>query len=288
MSKTTDDIPASPLAPLMVQLLYDSPPAIDFTQLTAKVEQYCGRTDPRTRPAQDAKMAHYFMLDAMAQFKEKSLPTQLCLCRADSPPDAARLEAALQQTWDWEEAGNAIESAKHVLLANDLMAASLQPEVRNRQFRGFVRAVHEVAPCVAMHWMNSQLLVHPDRFVYRQGESQAGPLYGSINVRFFNIEGTKGDQLMDTLGLAVLGLPDIQCHYRGLDPRDVARIMYDVAYYLFQSGDVIKDGETVPGVLEHDKWRCQHEMSLLGPERVVLDLNPGENYAAGTRTAKAD
>jgi hypothetical protein len=170
-----------------------------------------------------------------------------------------------------------------MLIANDLMAAALDPKIRNKQFRGFIRAIQEVAPCKAMHWMNTELLVHPGQFVFRQDESDANPLYGSINVRFFNIQGSNGDLLMDTLGLAVLGLPDIQCHYRELQPTDVARVLYDVAYYLFQGGDVIKDGETVPGVLDHDKWRCQHEMALAGPERVVLDLNPSGQYAAGKR-----
>ena len=288
MSKTKDDIPASPMAPLIVQLLYDAPPTLDFARLTAKVEEYCGRTDPRKQPAADAEIAHYFMLDAQVQYKDAPpLPTQLCLFRGDSPPDAARLEKALQQTWDWDEARQVVASAKTMLLANDLMAAGLERKLRNKQFRGFIRAIQEVAPCIAMHWMNTELIVHPGRFVFQQAEGGSGPLYGSINVRFFNIQGTNGDMLMDTLGLGVLGLPDIQCHYRELQPTGVARVLSNVAYYVFQRGDVIKDGETVPGILENDKWRSQHEMALVGPERMVLDLDPGAHYAAGKRRARA-
>ena len=141
MPTKKDRIPASPLAPLMVQMLYDAPPAVDFGRLTAKVEEYCGRTDPAHRPAADATIAHYFMLDAMMQYKEGRLPSQLCLCRIDKPPDASRLDMALQQTWDWAEAREAAASTKHMLLANDLMAAALEPKVRNKQFRGFIRAI---------------------------------------------------------------------------------------------------------------------------------------------------
>lgn len=288
MSKTDDDLPASPIAPLIVQLLYESPPTLDFARLTAKVEEYCGRTDPRSRPTADAKLAHYFMLDAEVQYKEGRLPTQLCLCRGDSPPDVARLEKALQQTWDWDEARNVVASAKHMLLANDFVAAGLEPKLRNKQFRGFIRAIQEVAPCNALHWINTQLIVHPGRFVFQQAEIGAGPLYGSINVRFFNIQGTNGDMLMDTLGLGVLGLPELQCHFRDLQPTDVGRVLYNVAYYVFQRGDVIKNGETVPGVLDNDNWRCQHEMALVGPERVVLDVDPGGQYAAGKRGPKGN
>jgi len=63
----------------------------------------------------------------------------------------------------------------------------------------------------------------------------------------------------------------------------VAHVLYNVGYYVFQQGDIIKDGETVPGVLENDRWRCQHETGLVGPDRVVLDLDPGVSYAAGRR-----
>jgi hypothetical protein len=283
MPTQNDALPASPLAPLMVQMLYDIPPVLDFGRLTAKVEEYCGRTDPAHRPAPDATLAHYFMLDVMVQFKQGKLASQLCLCRADVPPDASRLDQALEQTWDWPEAREVVASARHILLANDFMAAPLEPKVRNGQFRGFIRAIQEVVPCKAMHWMNTQQIVHPGRFLFAQGEPLAQPLYGSINVRFFTIQGTTGDRLMDTMGLAVLGLPDIQCHFRELQPTDVTRILWDVAYYQFERGDVIKDGETVPGVLEHDRWRCQHEMAMVGPERVVLDLDPGGQYAAGKR-----
>jgi hypothetical protein len=283
MRTKDDDIPASPLAPLMVQFLYGAPPAIDFGRLTVKIEEYCGRTDAATRPAAEATVAHYFMLDTMVQYKEGRLPSQLCLCRVDGPPDPARLEKALQQTWDWDKAREAVASTRYMLLANDLVAAGLEAKVRNKQFRGFIRAVQEVVPCKAMHWMNTQKITHPGRFVFQQSESDAQPLYGSINVRLFKIQGTTGDCLMDTLGLAALGLPDIQCHFRGLDASNVAGILYDVAYYVFQWGDVIKDGETVPGALENDRWRCQHEMALVGPERLVLDLDPGGQFAAGKR-----
>lgn len=283
MAETNPEIPASPLAPLIVQLLYDIPPIVDFAQLTAKVEQYCGRTDPRHHPAPDAKLAQYFMLDAQAKHQEKSVPTSLCVSRGEAGPGAAQLETALQQTWDWDEAREIVASTKAMLIANDLIAAALDREVRNKQFRGLIRAIHEVAPCKAIHWMNNQLIVNPERFVCQQDEPEGGPLYGSINVRFFTVQGTSGDMVMDTLGLSVLGLPDIQCHYRELDPSDVAQVLRDVAYYLFQHGDVIKDGETVRGVVDSDHWRCHHEMSIVGPKRIVLDLNPGGSYAAGKR-----
>ena len=109
------------------------------------------------------------------------------------------------------------------------------------------------------------------------------PVYGFVNVRFYNLEGTDGDRVMDTLGLGALGLTDLQLHYRELAPGEVAAELYNIAVYLLENGDVIEDGHTVQGFTPEDRWRCRHEMSLMPPRRPVLDINPGPPFAAGDR-----
>jgi hypothetical protein len=109
------------------------------------------------------------------------------------------------------------------------------------------------------------------------------PVYrsGSLNVRFVTISDSDGDMLMDTRGLYELGLHDLQCHFRKLDPNDVARKLRDVAVYIVENGAIIESGQTVPGISERDKWVCQFENAILPPNRTLLDLNPGKKYAAG-------
>ena len=109
---------------------------------------------------------------------------------------------------------------------------------------------------------------------------------GSLNVRFYNISNSPGDMMMDTFGLAALGLPDLQCHFRGLEPGQVAALLSNTGYYVFEQGDVIEDGHTVEGLEPGSRWRCQHEDSLLPPARVVLDLDPGPPHAAGGRQGR--
>ena len=106
---------------------------------------------------------------------------------------------------------------------------------------------------------------------------------GALNVRLFNIQGAPDDRVMDTLGLAALGLPDLQCHFRDLECNDVASLLRNLGLYLFEHGDIIEDGHTVSGIPATEKWRCQHEMALIGPERIVLDIDPGPAFAAGNR-----
>lgn len=284
MSDDAEAPPESPLMPLIVQFLYDQPPEIDLTALTDLVERYCGRTDPGYRPEPGADHAQYFMLDAMVEFSEGTMPSQLCVTVGEEPRRES-LEIGLAQTWDWPEAEEVVRECTHQLVANDLMAAGLDRKVRSAQFRGFLRAIQELAPCRALHFVHAEKLVDPARFLELQEGSLPDQMYGSINVRFYRVSsgGQEGDCLMDTRGLTILGLPDLQCHFRELDFAAVARTMFGTACYLFDAGDVIEDGDTVCGIEESDRWVCRRESSLSGPERLVLDLNPGPPYAAGQR-----
>jgi hypothetical protein len=113
---------------------------------------------------------------------------------------------------------------------------------------------------------------------------QANMLSGALNVRMFNIQGgAPTEVVMDTLGLYAFGLPDIQCHFVQLEPANMAGLLFGLGHYIFEHGDIINDGETVQGLSDSDRWLCQHEVALVGPERDVLDINPGKLYAAGNR-----
>jgi hypothetical protein len=104
-----------------------------------------------------------------------------------------------------------------------------------------------------------------------------------LNVRFFKVSNSDGDMIMDTRGLDAIGLPDLQCHFRGLDANGVARVLFNAAVYIFENGAVIETGHTMEGIEPGSRWRCQFENSLLEPKRNVLDFNPGKPYAAGNR-----
>ena len=114
-------------------------------------------------------------------------------------------------------------------------------------------------------------------------------VYFCVNARFFNIQGTD-DQIVDTLGMYAVGLPDVQYHFRGLDPNRVVSHAYNVVSYLFDRDAPVKSGETLDGLLDGNmsqevQWRCQYEDALIQPVRCVMDICPGE-YAAGNREVR--
>ena len=219
------------------------------------------------------------------EFDEEFVPVQIALFPSDDEPIDHDLYAkSVQQTWDWDGVGDVVSRCKHRALITDLLATRLDRHSRLELMQKVVQALLSVVDCEAIHWRPSQKMVNPQAYLHNQTSADPDPLYGALNVRLFNIQGsTPPVFLMDTMGLAVLGLPDIQCHFIELAPEAIANLLYSLGYYLLDKGDVIKDGETVQGLTLVDSWECQHEISLIAPERDVLDINPGKPYAVGDR-----
>ncbi len=167
-------------------------------------------------------------------------------------------------------------------LVTEMMARFLPPKDRVVLFHGALQAMIEVTHPDALVFQHSQEVIEPA--VYLKSCDKEPILRTRFTqCPFFRISDSDGEMLMDTRGLTEIGLHDFQCHFRDLDPTEVARVLLDTAIYVFQNGPVIESGQTVAGIQPESKWLCQFENALVEPEREVLDLNPGEPYAAGKR-----
>jgi Domain of unknown function (DUF4261) len=154
----------------------------------------------------------------------------------------------VSQTWDWAGAELAVSASRRSLLVTEMFADGKTPQQR---WGAMSRVVAELArrtrPTV-LSWPQSQRVI-----------------------------------VMDTLGLHVFGLPDVQCHFRDRRPGEIAPMLFRTAVYLFQSGDVIADGNTITGPWADERLVCLHEPALLAPSRRVIDIDLGDPYAAGWR-----
>lgn len=152
---------------------------------------------------------------------------------------------------------------------------------RFAQFQRMLADVVEELRPAALHWVPTQQFIRPASFLDAMKEvGFEYPALGALNVRLFAIEGGE-DVLMDTLGLGALGLWDLQCHYRGLPPDEMATWLLETARAQFL-GDG-RYGETIAGPDGASTWRLREEDALMPPERVLLDIDPGPPYAAGDR-----
>lgn len=277
-----------------IELKYRNKPELNREQLYAKMQTYTGEigqadTEDTEQPglavwesgeSEEQELLHFFHLHYQVQYSDGELPAQTSLMETEHRA-AENYVTAIQQAWHWREAAEVLENCEYTLLLTDLMSAGLEPKDRLELITGALRAVLETAPCDAIYFRESDKLVEPK--VYLEMIEQGAVLYGAMNVRFYNAEGSpsgRNEGLMDSLGLAALGIPDVQCHFYDLEPNELAGQMTGIAYYLFAQGDIIEDGETI-GLTEEMRWRCEHQYALAAPHRVVIDIDPGEGYYAG-------
>jgi hypothetical protein len=216
------------------------------------------------------------------KYTDGQLPAQTAIFAANGPPQLEAYRDDIQQSWRCRGAEELLRGCKESRSVAEMMARLLPPQDRVSLFHGVLRAMIEVTAPDALVFKHSQQVVTPADYAAACGEV---PIVrpGSLNVRFFNISNSDGDMIMDTRGLAEIGLHDLQCHFRDLDPKEVARILFRTAVYIFENGPVIESGHTVAGTKPDSKWRCQFEDSILEPKRKVLDLNPEAPHAAGKR-----
>ena len=227
----------------------------------------------------------FFHRDHLVKLADAELPAQTVVFLTDQPFKLTEaMTESLQQSWSFSGAADVVGRCRNTILVTDLMTSPLEYRERLELFQDALAGILEALPALAIHWQPTGQFVNPHRFLEAYQEGGSSRFFaGSLNVRFYNISNSPGDMLMDTLGLAALGLPDLQCHYRGLAPGEVAAVLANTGYYIYENGDVIEDGHTVEGIPAGSKWRCQHEDSMLKPSRVVLDLDPGPPHAAGNR-----
>ncbi|MGC4090131.1 MAG: DUF4261 domain-containing protein [Polyangiaceae bacterium] len=269
-----------------VELLYPQKPSIDKLRLLEAVQRHCAGAK-LLDPNPSSGLLGLVHADHPVQLADGAVPAQTFIAVADKPLRPELLEPVLQQTWEFPEARGAVTAAAWSVLVTDMMSSALPYKERLSLFESCLRGVLDAAPCSAIHWRESGRIVDPEAWQrdFDSGDAAERFFAGAVNVRLFKMQDGASDDvmLMDTLGLGALGLPDLQCHFHGFDPGQVARVLYNTAWYVFEQGPVLEDGHTLDGVGRGSKFRCQHELSLARPERMVIDLDPGPAHAAGKR-----
>ncbi len=275
-----------PGGPYLIQMLFKEPvPMPDKEKMTAVMGKHIGVTECF---CYDKKMAGFAALDHIAEFKDGKCPVQLMVMKCDKFKGKGFDAFLLSQMWDCQEDRERIfRECRYQVVATDMLAAALPALERANLDADFLEALAELYPsCEAFYFQNCGKLFLAEDVRSHQIEDSDRFIRFGVNVRFFNIEGTE-DMLIDTVGMSTLFLPDLQYHFHDMDPNWVGTHAYNVASYILEHDNPIKDGETIDGVANGQmcreiQWKCQYEDALIQPPREVLAINMGK-YASGGR-----
>jgi hypothetical protein len=267
----------------MAELHYLSPPPNTAAAIVERAEAlvHSGIQLPESEAGSNTHI--FFHKNHSVQFKNGAVTPATAILATNKASDPAAYAEKIQQSWSCVDAGERIAASTTSWLVTEMMARGLEPAERIRLFHGVLQAMVELTKPHAIVFEHSQQIVAPDAYLESCSDDPIQRL-GSLNVRFYNINSSAAaDMIMDTRGLDEIGLHDLQCHFRDLDPNAVSQVLFTTARYIFENGPVIKSGQTVVGADPDSKWLCQFEESLLEPTRELLDLDPGPPFAAGAR-----
>lgn len=258
-----------------VELLYERAPSLDERVVAAVKASRPGAEVVRSGPI----VAFHHDVPVQGE-----IPAQTAILGTEETYDPETLALDLQQTWDWPEAATAAVRARSSVLVTDLLSSSLDRVVRLRIFLEVLSACVQATDPIALRWQPANKLVSPtDLLEVMRAADPTRMARLALNVRLFDVPERPDEIVMDTRGLAEFVLPDLQVHFRELEPTAIARVLYRSALYVWAEGDIIDDGSTIEGLLPSERWRCRHERALVGPDRTVLDVEPGPPFAAGHR-----
>ncbi len=253
------------------ELLFESAPELDQAALTAALE---ARFETVVPMGEDALKSVGFAFPGLGD-----IPAQVHILNSTVAFDPQRVQGLVDQTWGWDEAAATVARGTRSLLVTDLLGTRLARKVRLDVLRRSLAAFIETLQPTAMLCPLIQQVIDPAEFLAGVSEP-INRLFGFLNVRLFRVEDRRENEVvMDTLGLAAIGLTDVQCHFAGLDATEMANLLHRVGAYIFDQEPAIKDGHTVEG-LDDGRWIARHEDALVGPERTVLDLDAGAPASA--------
>ena len=278
----------------MVQLLMKEKCEMPSIQRIAEVlERRIGKveaSEPEKKTAEAMNgLALFAAMDHIAKFSNGQGPVQVSIMPCDTFHPETIDEMKRSQMWDcMEDRDRILSECKYCVFANDMLTGALDPLERADFDMDYLEALLELFPtCEAVYSLNTGKLILADTVRSREFTGLARFIHYIVNARFFNISGTS-DSVVDTLGMSLLYIEDMQYHFHDMDPNWVVRHAYSIASYCLENCRPIKDGDTVDGVADNGnldqsiQWKCRYEDALVQPNRPVLDVHMGQ-YAAGGR-----
>ena len=263
-----------------VELLYEIAPVFTKAEVLGQLRDRCGAVS--AVDANSDEGLNFFFPAYRVPFKDDAMPVQVAVTVHDEPLEDPALEKALARTLDWGEVRAVADGHTAHVTLTDILAVQLDYRARLGLFQNVLQGLMELVMPAAILWRPSMKVVDPMALLQalRPGDSRDA-LHGAVNVRRFKSAENPGRMLMDTLGLAAIGLPDLECAFDGLDPAKVQAVLMSLARYQYDLGDVLNDGRVVKIPGSDGAWVLQRGPSRQQPSRDVFALR-----AAGANTLR--
>ena len=255
---------------LNAKLLFVERPNLDIEKILNELKKYYSNVEI---PSKDKSIIFWFP-DIQIELLDAKIPAQCVVMVPDeSNPKIEIPDIAFQQNWHWPEGNDKAKTCRYELLVTDLMTRTLEYKQRLNLFMNFLVAVTEATNPDIIYSVHGQKLIKPTDLIEIWLKEEKHLLYGICNVRLYQLTDVN-ELLMDTIGLNSIGLPDFQIKSKDYDANEIASLLWNYAYYIYEHGDIIESGSTLEGIVGGSKWKCEKQISLIDHERIVINVQP--------------
>ena len=210
----------------------------------------------------------------------------LCLSNYISNDDFVIDDFTKSQMFDCPRNEEILSNCKYRITANDMMTFGLSYKERTEMLMDYMEVLKELFPQLeALYFRYTGKLIGKEN-LFKNVPKEEKFIYYVLKIRYFNVEDSD-DIVIDTLGMGILEMPDLQCHFHDLDENLIMDYLYNIAMDLYCKGNQLENNDFICGLLNDEltdkvKWSCHYENSLVKPSRIVIDIDTGK-YAAGKR-----
>lgn len=290
IEKSTEDERRSGEAFMMMLLMREECKMAEKEKMTAIMGKYLGDTDCL---CYGEELAGFGVKKYTAMLKGAAVSPKLMLSGCGPFRQEMIDEKTRRQMWNcMAERDEILGQCRYQAVAYDELAASMQAHDRADMLMDYMEALIEMYPgCEAVYFINSGKLIKASEIRNHEVPREERFIYFTVNTRFFYLA-NRNDMVVDTLGMDVLLLPDLQFHFQGIQPEGIISYAYNLASYIFKNNNPIKEGDTIDSMkdgelAEEIQWRCSYRNALVRPTRMVIDIFMGEN-AVETEEEEAD
>jgi hypothetical protein len=258
---------------LVTKLLFEEKPMLDVDRISNELKSYFENFD-HNRDLEATKSLIFKFPDIRVELLDAIGPAQCLVCvPSEDHPEPDIPETAFQQNWHWDEANSKAKKCRYKLLVTDLLTRTLDYKQRLNMYMNFLTAVVKATNPDVVYSGCGQKLIKPATLIENWDSDKKQVLNCICNVRLYNITGSgHRDLLMDTVGLNALGLPDFQVRFSDFKENEIANLLWNYAFYIYENGDIIETGNTLEGIISGSKWKCERKISPIQPERVIVDV----------------
>ena len=253
---------------LMFKLLFIDKPELNFNKILTEAKAYFTNIEG----SENENSFLFSFPGVKIELADAIIDAQCIIAQNEN---VSLPETAFQQNWNWQEANEVANECKYEVLVTDMLSRTLEYKQRVNWFMNFLVAVTRATKPDSVYSFHGQKIIKPIDLVNNWDSAEKQILYSLCNVRLYNIsDSAKKELLMDTVGLHSLGLPDFQVRFVDFEASEVAGLLWNYAYYIYDYGDVIENGNTLEGTIAGTNWKCERTVSPLDPERVIINVQP--------------